>query len=176
MTLRGLQVRAIPAPRPFALLEKQNKLSSRPDYIVMEDPQGSRTLRQHIQRKLSPAERRYVFESVAGLLRSMRDREVYHTELNADAILIRKDANGVKAMLADPVGARLESPWDRRRTIRSLKRLHADLPPGVTLREKVRFLRAFAPRWNDDARAEVARKIAGGSPKPADTVTALDGI
>jgi len=82
--------------------------------------------------------------ALARYIRKMHDRGVFHVDLSPRNILIRPDNGGAGFLLLDYEDVRFAHAVSRRIRARNIHHLHERMVPYLSLRDRVRFLRAYA--------------------------------
>ncbi len=89
-------------------------------------------------------------------LRDMHDKGVSHLDLSPRNILVRRCGDSFDFLLLDYEDARFSRQVSRRRRLENLHHLHERMIRLASVRERLRFLRAYAPpdyrAWRDTLR------------------------
>ncbi|MBN2131858.1 MAG: phosphotransferase [Sedimentisphaerales bacterium] len=97
--------------------------------------------------------------ALARFIRDLHDRGVWHTDLSPRNILLDpSDANG-RFVLLDYEDARFASNVSDRRRLDNLHHLHERVIGYVSLRDRLRFLRAYAPKERRTLRNTLRRMM-----------------
>ncbi|HNS21162.1 MAG TPA: lipopolysaccharide kinase InaA family protein [Sedimentisphaerales bacterium] len=83
---------------------------------------------------------------LARFVRNMHDRGVTHVDLSPRNIMVRMRDDGYEFLLLDYEDARFLHNVDRRTRCRDLNHLHERLAVHTSLRDRLRFLRVYAPQ------------------------------
>lgn len=108
---------------------------------------------------------REVTLAVAKFIRNMHDRGVSHTDLSPRNILVRRGEQCLEFLLLDYEDARFRKHTSRRVRLDDLHHLHERMFYSVPLRERLRFLRAYAGCDYLPFRNKLARMIKRERPR-----------
>ncbi len=157
-TLREFQRLGIPSARPLAVLERQKRLSARPDFLIMENLQDARNLFEFVKGMDTRHRFQQVGRSLASLLRLLCEKKVYHPDLKPENFLVRIDNGEVRLWIIDVARVRFNSKPNQNRWVRYLAQLNSGLPDEVSRLDRMRFLRECGrEQWSDAERLEIAR-------------------
>ena len=160
MALQGFAVRDLPAPRPLAVLERRHTLTAERDYLVMEVIGNGENLRDVVTRSPSADERRELAARVAEMLSRLDRADVYHPDLKPSNFLVWREDGRFRIAIADMSRVSFESPCGRKRWVRWLYQLNRQMPPEITLLDRLRCLRACnAGRWSKAEESCIAREV-----------------
>lgn len=87
---------------------------------------------------------RHALVALARFLRRMHDAGVSHVDLSPRNILMRRDDGGFEFFLVDYEDARFAARTNDRQRLDNLHHLHERMVHCVSLRDRLRFLRAYA--------------------------------
>jgi len=147
--------RDVPTARPLAVLERRLGPLVRDSLLITEAIPGGCDLETFLRRehgKRSPAEWARLKRELAALLvaqlRRTEERGFVHRDCKASNLLVVEHPQP-KLLWIDMDGLRCAGPLTRRRTLRALVRLHVSLRdvPGLTLTDRVRFLKGYCARY-----------------------------
>jgi len=162
----GLRVRGLPAPAALALLEARNKLSGRPDLLIVRAVEGATDLASLSRPArggtpaLSAARRRALGLAVAELFRSLAAGRVRHPDMKPSNILVRWDGQEPRLWLVDLDRMRFGVRWRQRHWVHHLAQCNAGLGGGISLLDRMRCLRRCgAGRWSAGRRLRIARLV-----------------
>jgi hypothetical protein len=157
---RGMAVRGLPVPEPFALMENR---WGREDYVILEAIPHDETLAIMALRPdglPGGLWRRKLAAALAQVFRSMARERVRHPDTKPSNFLIQTEGEEVRVWVVDldkvSFRARVDDAW----WVEHLARLDAGLPADVTLRDRLRFLRDCGRgRWSRQQRLAIARRV-----------------
>ncbi|MCG3133096.1 MAG: 3-deoxy-D-manno-octulosonic acid kinase [Planctomycetes bacterium] len=173
----GLLVRGFDAAEPLALLVRGRGAALGDAFLVMEDlGDGTRSDLVVLARHASApdaarrAEKRALVEAAASLVRRLHDAGVYHGDLKAVNLFLRRGAAaGPRLVLADYDRVEFDRRVPFRRRVKNLAQLSASVPVCISLADRLRFFRAYAAgrpevaagwkEWFRRVAAECRRKI-----------------
>jgi len=102
---------------------------------------------------------RQVVRALARFIRNMHDRGVAHVDLSPRNILIRPQHEGHEFLLLDYEDARFARQIGRRTRLNNLHHLHERVIAYIPVRDRLRFLRTYAPEEDLAYRTALARMI-----------------
>lgn len=116
---------------------------------------------------------REIIGALARFIRHMHDRGVSHMDLSPRNIFVRLHGRDYEFLLLDYEDARFARRVGRYRRLENLHHLHERLASSVSVRDRLRFLRAYAPEdyraWRNTLRRRLARSMRrwpGGPTEP----------
>jgi len=158
----GLLVRWFDAAEPIALLRKGRGPATSQAVLVMEDLGEDARLDLVALAKFAGAldadarrEKRELVLATACLFRSLHAAGVYHADLKAVNLFVRRTANGPRVVLADYDRVEFGDRVPTRRRVKNLAQLSASVAVCVSLADRLRFFREYA---TDDPAAAAAWK------------------
>ncbi|MBN1360816.1 MAG: hypothetical protein JW993_09500 [Sedimentisphaerales bacterium] len=96
---------------------------------------------------------RDMVRTLARFIRDMHDKGVWHVDLSPRNILVRFRAGQLDFLLLDYEDARFAPRVGRRRRLENLHHLHERMVRSIPIRDRLRFLHAYAPpdyrAWRD---------------------------
>ncbi len=160
MALQGFAVRGLPAPRPLAVLERRHPLTAQRDYLVMEVLGDGATLKDVVCQSPAADVRRELARRVAEMLVRLHRAEVYHPDLKPSNFLVWREEGRLRVGIADMSRVSFESPGGRARWVRGLYQLNRQMPPEITLLDRLRCLRVCnTGRWSREEESRIAREV-----------------
>lgn len=163
MNGNGLLVRRFDAAEPLALVLRGRGLSLREAYLVMEDlGEDARADLVALARFAGPldaalrAEKRELVLAAARLFRDLHAGGVYHGDLKAVNLFVRRDASGApRIVLADYDRVEFGDDVSPRRRVKNLAQLSASVAVCISASDRLRFFREYA---SDDPQRAAAWK------------------
>jgi tRNA A-37 threonylcarbamoyl transferase component Bud32 len=157
-TGRVLAERGVPAAIVYALVLPA-ALGSGSAFLVMESLTGAIAVNRYALCATAPR-RRALVDAVAAFLAGLHARGVSHADLKGSNLLVRERAEGgFELFLVDLAAVRCRRAVGERERIEALAQLNASTPLAVTPRERMRFLRRYAPDAPRALRARWFRAI-----------------
>jgi tRNA A-37 threonylcarbamoyl transferase component Bud32 len=157
---RGMQVRGLPVPEPFALLENR---WGRADYILLEAIPHEENLYLMANRPGGLPRgpwRRKLAAALARIFCRMAREGISHPDTKPSNFLVDTQDAEVRVWLVDLDRVRFGVTVDQQWWVDHLARLDSGLPADVNLRERLRFLRDCGRgRWSRAERLAIARLV-----------------
>jgi len=154
---RGCHVRGVAVARPLALLESRFGPA---EYLITEAVPCAGDL-HHVALAGIPAgaPRRALGRAVAKLLGRLADESVRHPDTKPTNLLVQEwSGDEVRIVIVDLDRVRFDVSITEAEWVRMLAQVNAGLPSDVTVRDRLRCLRACARgRWDAAARRRIAR-------------------
>jgi len=153
---RGCHVRGVAVARPLALLESRFGPA---DYLITEAVPCAGDL-DAVACAGIPAgvQRRELAQAIAKLLASLADERVRHPDTKPTNLLVQWFGDEARIVLVDLDRVRFDVPITEAEWVRMLAQVNAGLPGDVTVRDRLRCLRACARgRWDAPTRRRIAR-------------------
>lgn len=145
----ALVVRGIPTPRPLALVEEMLTGLLRRSYLITEFVLSGQTLAEYVHsnfvlRRPAPSEVNTVVRKLAEALAALYREGIYHSDLKASNILVKREAGGsIQLYFTDFDGIHLWRKPSLSRVIKNLVQLYCSLPFCVGRPAAARFFLHF---------------------------------
>ncbi|MBP8303437.1 MAG: hypothetical protein KBE04_04845 [Phycisphaerae bacterium] len=148
-----LAERGIPCPRTLGYVEQR---PGRLPLLVMELLADAAQLDHWIDRR---GVTRPLVEAVARFVRHLHDQGIFHRDLSPRNLMVGPSGQTFRVWLVDYEDARFRRTVSPRRRLANLHHLHERLLCRVSLRDRLRFLRAYAGpgyrAWRDPLRGRI---------------------
>jgi serine/threonine protein kinase len=173
----GLRVLRIPTAKPMALIEERRWRVLGDSFLIMEDLTDFPAIDRYVKSTFpinGPSDRleekRAFIAAFAHTMRSLHDRGLFHKDLKAANILIKKTGNlNWKFYLIDLDGVSFEKgPLKASMRIVNLIQINASIPVQISSTDRLRFLLAYSSEQGLSTRLKtLTLKVIAGSKKRA---------
>lgn len=156
----GLLVRGIDTPLPLAVLERTCGPLRREAFLMTQLLPEARELNDYIL-ATDLAERKGDFiAALAGMLRNMHERGIYHADLKSNNILVQEAGPGWRFSLIDLDRTYFLGSLSFSQRANNLAQINASVSSRMTLRDRLKFFHFYAKETNLLAeRGKYYRKI-----------------
>ena len=155
---RGCHVRGVAVARSLALLESRFGPA---DYLITEAVPCAGDLDAVACAGIPPGvQRRELAQAIAQMLGSLADERVRHPDTKPTNLLVQWSGDEARMVIVDLDRVRFDVPITQAEWVRMLAQVNAGLPGDVTVRDRLRCLRACARgRWDAPTRRRIARAV-----------------
>jgi tRNA A-37 threonylcarbamoyl transferase component Bud32 len=145
LAARALEVRGLPAPRVFALVEARalGVVPAR-SYLLMEHLGGTTMVHVYLMETLKQGharKRQALARELGRVVARLHARGLVHRDLAVQNVLLRETAGGFDLFFVDLDEVRVREPSEKD-ALRALVQI-ADLPPAASRSDKLRGFRAY---------------------------------
>ena len=143
----GLQVRGVSSIKLLGLMERKRCLGKVESLLFMEAPETGEEMDRFLCKGFHGSkEKRDLVAAFAGWLASLHQKGIYHQDMKACNILVSKMDHGWDFRLLDLEDVQLNQEINEKKLFNNLLQLNTSIPPLITLKDRLRFLREYLKR------------------------------
>lgn len=140
----SLKERGIPCIKPLALVERKNWFGMIESFFIMEAFNNGEGLDRYIGKGFDNLrEKRNFIKNFAGWLSNLHQKNIYHKDMKASNILVRREGEFWDFILVDMEDLIVDKKVTKRKIFKNLIQLNTSIHEIITNRDRLRFFKEY---------------------------------